>query len=263
MKKTACPMVARSDWGVGTIQQRGIAHSFSLYQSSIGFHGPRTAGWLVFLNGAHRGEDIRLPVGESKIGSSWNCDVVLTGVGIGSKHATIKLGTDEGNITPLSASREIRINNALLEGSSVIKDGDLVTIGDLNAIFRYSAAEVPGYETPAYAKPESMPVQSVPKIMTCGWLVVSKGTYMGQDFRLINGINRVGSKPGLEVCISDPNLVQFGFALECSSSKGCVVRTLQDGRALKVNGSVCEVGKQLKDSDVIAFDHLEMLVKWL
>lgn len=261
MTKSACPMIARSDWGVGSIHQKGISHTSSIGQSTIGFHGPRTAGWLVFMNGAHRGEDMRVPVGEAKIGSSWNADLVLTGVGVGSQHATVRMGMDEGSIVPVSASRDIRINNKRIEGPSELRDGYLVSLGDLHAIFRFSTAYSPGYEPQEYLKPDSMPAQSAPTVTTCGWLVMQRGSLMGQDFRLVNGMNRIGSNVGLEVSIPDPHLVGLGFTLDCSSTKGCTVQSVQEGRALKVNGSVCEVGKVLRDSDVVSFDHLELLVK--
>lgn len=262
MKKTACPMIARSDWGVGNIHQKGISHSLSSTQSPVGFHGPRTAGWLVFMNGAHRGEDIRLPVGDSLVGSSWSCDVVLTGVGVGSRHATLRLGLEEGSIAPVSSARDVRINNIRIDTKNDLHDGDLITMGDLHAVFRLSSAFSPGYTPKDYAKPDSAPVQSSPKVMTCGWLVIMRGPLMGQDFRLVNGLNRIGSSPGIEVTISDPNLVGVGFQLECSAAKGCTLQSVEEGRAVKVNGSICDTGKVLKDSDVLAFDHLEMLLKW-
>lgn len=263
MKKTACPMIARSDWGVGNIQQKGNAHSLSLTQSTVGFHGPRTAGWLVFLNGAHRGEDLRVPVGESKIGSSWNCDLVLTGVGVGSQHATLKAGIEEAELHPLSGARDVRINNTRISNTQKLEDGDLITLGDLHAVFRVAMPFNSGYKPKVTVKPESMPVQTAPRFSTLGWLVMQRGPLMGQDFRLVNGLNRIGSSSGLEVSIPDANLVELGFTLDCSSAKGCVIQSIQNERAIKLNGSLVDIGKLVQDSDVIAFDHLEMLVKWL
>ncbi|MCX6126778.1 MAG: FHA domain-containing protein [Proteobacteria bacterium] len=262
MSKSSCPMIARSDWGVGSIQQKGMGNSLSLNQSTIGFHGPRTAGWLVFMNGAHRGEDIRVPVGESKLGSGWNNDVVLTGVGIGSQHAILRLGVDEGNIAPTSEARIVSLNNRRIQSSTELVDGALVTFGDLHAVFRYAAGFAIGYRPADYQKPESMPSQSAPKLMTCGWLVNLKGVLTGRDYRLVNGLNRVGSEKNLEVTIPEQNFASIGFSLSCSTS-GCLIQSVQAERALKVNGRLTELGAPLRDSDIISFDHLELLVKWL
>lgn len=262
MSKSTCPMLARSDWGVGNIQQKGLSHTLSRLQSPVGFHGPKTAGWLVFLNGAHRGEDMRIPIGDSKLGSSWTSDVVLTGPGVGSLHATLRMGTGEASIIPVAANREVRVNNAPVVGPTPLQDGALLTFGDLHAVLRFAVAMTPGYLPPEAEKPQNIPSQSAPKIMTCGWLIVTRGSLMGQDFRLINGLNRIGSANDLEVSIPDQNLIAEAISLECSLQKGCLVKSAGEGRAIKVNGSICEVGKVLRDSDLLAVDHLEMLVKW-
>lgn len=262
MSKSTCPMLARSDWGVGSVQQKGLSHTLSRQQSPVGFHGPKTAGWLVFLNGAHRGEDIRVPIGDSKVGSSWTSDVVLTGPGVGSLHMTLRMGAGEASVIPAAANRDVRVDNIQVNGPTVLTDGCLLTIGDLHCIVRFAVPMTPGYQPPETAKPLTIASQPSPKVMTCGWLIVTRGPLMGQDFRLINGLNRIGSGIGLEVSIADQNLIKEAIGLDCSVQKGCILKSVSDGRAVKVNGSVCELGKQLRDSDVLAVDHLEMLLKW-
>lgn len=262
MTKSACPMLARSDWGVGNIQQKGLSHTLSRLQSPVGFHGPKTAGWLVFLNGAHRGEDMRVPVGESKIGSSWTSDVVLTGPGVGSLHAVLRMGLGEATIVPAAANRDIRVNNVQVTGPTDLQDGTLISMGDLHAVMRFAVAMTPGYSPTELVKPQQLPSQAAPKIMTCGWLVITRGPLMGQDFRLVNGLNRIGSGPKLEISIADQNLIKEAIALDCSVQKGCVLKSVSEGRAVKVNGSVIEIGRVLRDSDLLAIDHLEMLIKW-
>lgn len=255
-------MLARSDWGVGTIQQKGLSHTLSRLQSPVGFHGPKTAGWLVFLNGAHRGEDMRVPVGESKVGSSWSSDIILTGPGIGSLHAFLRMGIGEATVVPAAANREIRVDNIQIAGPTPLTDGSLISMGDLHAVMRFAVAMTPGYIPPDIVKPLNLPSQDAPKVMTCGWLVMTRGSLMGQDFRLVNGSNRIGSDTGLEVSIADQNFIKEAVVLDCSQQKGCVVKSISEGRAVKVNGGVSEIGKVLRDSDLLAVDHLEMLVKW-
>ena len=254
-------MVARSDWGVGNIQQKGISHTLSRMQSSVGFHGPKTGGWIVFLNGAHRGEDIRIPIGESKLGSSWTNDIVLTGVGIGSFHATLRIGMEDGSLLPAAANRDIKINNSQITGPHQLHDGDLISFGDLHGIFRSSAQHAPGYIPPSYQKPTSMPLQTLPKITTCGWIIALRGPLMGQDFRLVNGVNRLGTRPGLEITIADPHLVEHACSIQCSPSKGSILINARQDRPIKVSGRIAENGVQLRDCDVLSLDHMELLVK--
>jgi hypothetical protein len=262
LSKVTCPMIARSDWGVGGVHQRGLAHTRSLGQSSIGFNGSQTGGWIVFLNGAHRGEDVRLTLGDLKIGSAWNSDIILTGVGIGSFHASIKIGLEEITITPSSDSRDVRIQNTSLKKTTVLADGDLVSFGDLHGIFRSAQPYTPGYKPKDYARPDSLPSQAAPTHMVCGWLIMQRGPLTGQDFRLINGVCRIGSAINIEVSIPDANIPAHVLTLKASPSKGCQIIHIADQKAAKVNGSVVEVGQPLRDSDVLSVDHMEMLVKW-
>jgi pSer/pThr/pTyr-binding forkhead associated (FHA) protein len=47
------------------------------------------AGWLLILNGKHKGEDFRLREGKNTVGSEASCEVVLTDDHISTKHANI------------------------------------------------------------------------------------------------------------------------------------------------------------------------------
>ena len=256
-----CPMLSRSDWGVGQIQSRGLTHALSVGQSSVGFHGPRVAGWLLFMNGCHRGEDMRLPVGETKIGSSWMNDAVLTGVGIGSQHAVIRMGVGEGSIASVSAERVVKINNVPINGRHSLEDGALLTIGDVHCIVRFAEQMNRGYQPPEAPKPMNMPTQAVLKEAVCGWFVMTRGALLGQDFRIVNGKCRIGSSPGLEISIPDAHLAKHALTLHVTM-KGCKVDWVCDGHKLLVNGNECGVDTALRESDVISIDHVEGYIKW-
>ncbi|GIW71154.1 MAG: hypothetical protein KatS3mg102_0696 [Planctomycetota bacterium] len=47
------------------------------------------AGWLLVLNGKHKGEDFRLREGKNVIGSDPGCEVPLTDEYVSQRHATI------------------------------------------------------------------------------------------------------------------------------------------------------------------------------
>src|SRR5438067_2988346 len=47
-------------------------------------------GWLVALNGQHKGEDFRLRVGKNVIGTAADCDIVLSDKKLSRKHSTIR-----------------------------------------------------------------------------------------------------------------------------------------------------------------------------
>jgi hypothetical protein len=257
-----CPMLARSDWGLSNVNSKGLSLCISSVQSAVGFHGPKVAGWLVFLNGCHRGEDMRLPVGESQIGSSWLNDCIVTGVGVGSQHAVIKAGVGEANIIPVAANRVVKVNNNLISGRQVLDDGSLITIGEVHCIYRSADAFSPGYIPSVTPVPIHMPAQTLPLEVVCGWLVFNRGVCTGQDFRLIHGSNRIGSMAGLELSLPDPNISSHALTIE-ASSKECKIQWAKDYGLVRVNGREAQAGQALVDSDVVEIDHLEAYVKWL
>ena len=260
-KFDTCPMLARGDWGVGSVQNRGLTHAMSAGQNPTGFHGPRTAGWLVFMNGCHRGEDIRLPDGETVLGSSWEADAVITGVGIGSKHAFIRMGIGEASISPSAGSRVVKINNVVISGPHSCEDGALITIGEMHCILRFAEKMPRGYEAPESAKPLSMPNQAMRSETVCGWLVLNRGASMGQDYRIINGRFRIGSDPGLEATIPDGHLSKHALTFAVTT-KECKVEWIMEGHKLYINGVEAAVNAVLNDSDAVSIDHLEGYIKW-
>lgn len=261
-KFETCPMLARSDWGVAHINNKGLSHCLSSIQSPVGFHGPKVAGWLVFLNGCHRGEDMRLPIGESKIGSGWQNDCVITGVGIGTQHAVITLGAGEAKIVPVAESRAIKLNNKIITQSQRLEDGCLLTLGEVNCMFRSADVFSPGYHPATPPLVLNLAAQVLAVETVCAWLVFTRGPCMGQDFRMVQGECRVGSATGLEVTIPDAKLGAHRFTLGVKKGE-CRIAWMQHDCVVHVNGVKVDVNHVLKDSDVIEFDQLEAYVKCL
>lgn len=261
-KYDTCPMLARSDWGVGQIQHKGLSHALSEGQSAVGFHGPKTGGWLIFQNGCHRGEDMRIPIGETRVGSSWLSDLVLTGIGIGSQHAVIRVGAGKAEISPSSVDRIIKVNNEVISGVAELSDGCLITLGELHGTFRFSDQMNRGYQPQESPRPIQMPSQSSQREIVCGWLVISKGVMLGKDFRLVNGSNRIGSGLGIELTLAEPHLAKHALTL-LVTPKECKVSFVCPGKNLFINGVESPVGTLLRESDSIAIDQLEGYLKWL
>ncbi len=254
-------MLARSDWGVGQVQSKGLTHALSIGQSPVGFHGPRVAGWLVFINGCHRGEDMRLPVGETRLGSAWTNDYVLTGIGVGSQHCVIRMGIGEGTIIPLALDRVVRVNNQPISNAQDISDGDLISVGELHGIVRFAEQMSRGYSPPESPKPQSMPIQASHRELVCGWLVMTRGALLGQDFRLVGGACRIGSALNREVTVPDAHLAKHALTLAVSP-KECKVTWIAAGQKVLVNGNEIGADTVIKDSDVILIDHVEAYLKW-
>jgi hypothetical protein len=61
------------------------------------FKGPPVVGWLVALDGRHKGEDFKIKEGRNRIGRNANCQVVITDDAIGGEHAQITYKKEENH----------------------------------------------------------------------------------------------------------------------------------------------------------------------
>lgn len=95
-------------------------------------------GWLVALNGQHKGEDFRLRVGKNVIGTAADCDVVLTDKKISRKHATIRFEGGEFQIADLDSSNGCFVNDEKIQKHDLI-DNDIIKLGDIEFEFKCRA----------------------------------------------------------------------------------------------------------------------------
>jgi hypothetical protein len=95
-------------------------------------------GWMVALNGAHKGEDFRLRVGKNVIGTAADCDIVLTDKKISRKHATIRYEAGEFQIADLDSSNGTHVNDEKIQKHDLI-DNDIIKLGDIEFEFKCRA----------------------------------------------------------------------------------------------------------------------------
>ena len=95
-------------------------------------------GWLVALNGAHKGEDFRLRIGKNVIGTAADCDVVLSDKKLSRKHATIRYEGGEFQIADLDSSNGTSVNDEKVQKHDLI-DNDIIKLGDIEFEFKCRA----------------------------------------------------------------------------------------------------------------------------
>ncbi len=95
-------------------------------------------GWMVALNGQHKGEDFRLRVGKNVIGTAADCDIVLTDKKISRKHATIRYEGGEFQIADLDSSNGCFVNDEKIQKHDLI-DNDIIKLGDIEFEFKCRA----------------------------------------------------------------------------------------------------------------------------
>jgi hypothetical protein len=95
-------------------------------------------GWLVALNGQHKGEDFRLRIGKNVIGTAADCDVVLSDKKLSRKHATIRYEGGEFQIADLDSSNGTFVNDEKIQKHDLI-DNDIIKLGDIEFEFKCRA----------------------------------------------------------------------------------------------------------------------------
>ena len=95
-------------------------------------------GWMVALNGQHKGEDFRLRVGKNVIGTAADCEIVLTDKKISRKHATIRYEGGEYQIADLDSSNGCFVNDEKIQKHDLI-DNDIIKLGDIEFEFKCRA----------------------------------------------------------------------------------------------------------------------------
>jgi len=95
-------------------------------------------GWLVALNGQHKGEDFRLRVGKNVIGTAADCDLVLSDKKLSRKHATIRYEGGEFQIADLDSSNGCFVNDEKIQKHDLI-DNDIIKLGDIEFEFKCRA----------------------------------------------------------------------------------------------------------------------------
>lgn len=97
--------------------------------------GGPTVGWIVALNGDHKGEDFRLKAGKNVIGTASDCDIVLTDKKVSRKHCTIRYEGGEFQIADLDSSNGSFVNEDRIQKHDLI-DNDILKLGDIQFKFK-------------------------------------------------------------------------------------------------------------------------------
>lgn len=257
-----CSFVAKMNWRKAGSSSHPIVHVLSSQQNCCASPSNTTVAWLVGTSGAHRGEDFRLTVGEARLGSGWDSDIVLTSPEVSRTHSKI---TSTGHfciIEDLESASGVFVNDERMSDPRTLNHGDRLKIGmgefiyvslELNELAGQQHQRVSALPAIESAKLQRMPTQA--------WLICQNGELQGLDFRLTTGVNRVGSLPGLEATIPDPNLQSLHMNIECSRDRIYLRPVSSDVRVLR-NKLLIDPGV-LKDGDSIQVGALILRLRCL
>jgi pSer/pThr/pTyr-binding forkhead associated (FHA) protein len=98
-------------------------------------------GWLVALNGKHKGEDFKIREGKTSVGSAPDNDIVLEDEFISGKHAVVKFVAKDGEkiyiLTDLDSANGTFLNDSQEQiAREELVDNDTVTFGQTKMKFK-------------------------------------------------------------------------------------------------------------------------------
>jgi pSer/pThr/pTyr-binding forkhead associated (FHA) protein len=99
-------------------------------------YGATFVAWLVHATGAHRGRDVRLGAGTTRLGSSRDCEIAISGdTYISSRHAEIDVSAGVSRLRDLQSTNGTFVNGKKVREAD-LADGDRVRIGTTELIFK-------------------------------------------------------------------------------------------------------------------------------
>jgi pSer/pThr/pTyr-binding forkhead associated (FHA) protein len=94
-------------------------------------------GWLVAINGEHRGEDFRLREGQNIIGTAGDADIILKDSSISGRHASIRYRDQKFLLTDLDSLNGTFVNeDREAAARAELKDSDVVRVGGVSLKFK-------------------------------------------------------------------------------------------------------------------------------
>lgn len=255
-KQHLCPFVARESWkGVKTSSHPSV-HLLSQNQNPCVSASNKTMGWLLGLTGVHAGEDFRVTQGETFVGSGWDSGIVLTTPEVSRRHALIRTDAGEVTLCDNQSATGVFVNSVKISEPTNLKHGDHIRLGIGD--FIYYSAEASASDA---AIAESLFDDYLKKPnCTLGWLIAKTGECAELDFRLIRGVNRLGSLPNLEISIPDTNLSSVHLTFECSPER-IYLRPDSDSFDVLRGHELTQRPTGLKNGDLIKIGGLELSLR--
>ncbi|HET9887658.1 MAG TPA: FHA domain-containing protein, partial [bacterium] len=92
-------------------------------------YGATFVAWLVHASGTHRGRDVRLSTGTTRIGSGRDCEIAISGdTYISSRHAEIDVSQGIPRLRDLQSTNGTFLNGKKIREAD-LNDGDRIRVG--------------------------------------------------------------------------------------------------------------------------------------
>jgi pSer/pThr/pTyr-binding forkhead associated (FHA) protein len=95
--------------------------------------------------------------GEFSIGRDASCDLAIADITVSRRHATLERTPDGWLLSDLESTNGTRVNGWRVRGKVAVRPGDLVSFGDLVAVFAREDVVPPGGISPGNAPAPDSP----------------------------------------------------------------------------------------------------------
>jgi hypothetical protein len=120
-----------------------------------------------------------------------------------------------------------------------------------------------GNNSSSFDPGKTVPLSTIRRSPVVGWLVALDGPQKGEDFRLREGKNALGTEPASEVVLRDPAVSARHASISYKDGK-FVITDLDSTNGTFVNGDAEPVARvELKDNDVIRLGETSLKFKCL
>jgi hypothetical protein len=107
----------------------------ALNLDSINQGSREVVGWVVILGGEQKGKDFRLFPGRNVVGTSADCDIVLTDAYLSSKHCAIRYEDEQYSMVDLDSTNGTYVNGKRTSKVELI-DNDIIRLGKTELKFK-------------------------------------------------------------------------------------------------------------------------------
>lgn len=118
-------------------------------------------------------------------------------------------------------------------------------------------------QLPAFDARKTVPLSTIRRAPVVGWVVALDGAQKGEDFRLREGKNAIGSAEGLEVTLRDQAVSSKHASIGYREGK-FVITDLDSTNGTFLNGETAPLARtELKDNDLIRVGETTLKFKCL
>lgn len=107
----------------------------ALALDSVNQQNREVVGWVVILGGEQKGKDFRLYPGRNVVGTSADCDLVLTDNYLSAKHCAIRYEDEQYSLVDLDSTNGTFVNGKKTSKVELI-DNDIIRLGKTELKFK-------------------------------------------------------------------------------------------------------------------------------